>query len=287
MVSPAQAHVLNFPLTFSGTLSTAAHCDQARVAISVCSPLWYTIVPAPMFTPLTPLRCLARARDLYGPKEAIVCGDRRFTYGQFADRCARLAGVLHSHNLEAGDRVAYLSFNTHKLLEGYFGVVHAAGIVMPLNVRLTPAELTAILNHSGARFLFYEADFAPLLPALPEPMPRPPPLFPARRRLRSTPWRAAAPAACDFLAIDENSPSPNFSIPAAAPARPRASRSHTARSTCTPSPSPPPFTRTIPRSNCTPSPCSTPMAGGARNPPRSPAVNTSWCAASTPPPSSA
>jgi fatty-acyl-CoA synthase len=34
---------------------------------------------------------------------------------------------------------------------------------MPLNVRLTPAELTAILNHAEPRVLIYEPDFAPLV----------------------------------------------------------------------------------------------------------------------------
>ena len=33
---------------------------------------------------------------------------------------------------------------------------------MPLNVRLSPLELTAILNHSGAKVLLFEADFLPL-----------------------------------------------------------------------------------------------------------------------------
>ena len=49
----------------------------------------------------------------------------------------------------AGDRVAYLSFNNHQLLEGYYGVIQARAIVMPLNVRLTRAELSGILNHAG------------------------------------------------------------------------------------------------------------------------------------------
>ena len=34
---------------------------------------------------------------------------------------------------------------------------------MPLNVRLAPAELTAILNHAEAKILLYETDFAPLI----------------------------------------------------------------------------------------------------------------------------
>jgi fatty-acyl-CoA synthase len=65
--------------------------------------------------------------------------------------------------LRSGDRVAYISFNNHQLLEGYFGVIQARAIVMPLNVRLSPPELASILNHSGARFLLFENDFAPVV----------------------------------------------------------------------------------------------------------------------------
>jgi fatty-acyl-CoA synthase len=92
----------------------------------------------------------------------VVCGDSQFTYAQFGERCERLATALPKFGIAAGDRVAYLSFNTHKLLEGYYGVVQARAIVMPLNVRLSEAELTVILNHSGARMLLFESDFAPL-----------------------------------------------------------------------------------------------------------------------------
>ncbi len=117
-----------------------------------------------MFTPLTPVRCLHRAMDLYGHKEGVVCGDNRFTYAEFGERCEKLATALEGAGVESRDRVAYLSFNTHKLLEGYFGVVQMGAIVMPLNMRLTAAELTVILNHSGASFLFYEKDFAAMIP---------------------------------------------------------------------------------------------------------------------------
>src|SRR5439155_10547410 len=65
-----------------------------------------------------------------------------------------------------GDRVAYLSFNNHQLLEGYYGVIQAHAVVMPLNVRLTPPELIGILNHSEARLLLFENDFAPLVKEL-------------------------------------------------------------------------------------------------------------------------
>ncbi|HEX3726495.1 MAG TPA: AMP-binding protein, partial [Pirellulales bacterium] len=116
-----------------------------------------------MKVPLTPLRCLHRAIDLYGHKEAIICGDQRFTYAAFGERCERLASALTMEGVRPDDRVAFLSFNTHRLLEGYYGAPQARAVVMPLNVRLTPLELGAILHHAEARILFYENDFKPLV----------------------------------------------------------------------------------------------------------------------------
>src|SRR4249920_1706319 len=119
-----------------------------------------------MIVPLTPVRFLYRGVDLFGKKVGVVSGEKRFTYAQFGERCERLASGLQAQGIKPGDRVAYLSFNTHQLLEGYYGVVMAGAIVMPLNVRLTPAELTGILTHSGARMLIFENDFGPLVDAL-------------------------------------------------------------------------------------------------------------------------
>jgi fatty-acyl-CoA synthase len=104
--------------------------------------------------------------DLFGNKLAIVSGERRYTYAEFGNRCQRLASGLEKLGVQPGGRVAYLSFNNNALLEGYFGVIQARGILMPLNVRLSPAELVGILNHSGASVMIFEADFAPLVEAM-------------------------------------------------------------------------------------------------------------------------
>lgn len=135
-----------------------------------------------MFVPLTPVRCLHRAVDLFPDKIGIISGDRQFTYAQFGERSERLGSALRKHGIEPGDRVAYLSFNTHQLLEGYYGVVLGRAIVMPLNVRLSPLELKNILNHSGARMLLFENDFAPLVEQL----------------------RPACPGIQRFVALDED-----------------------------------------------------------------------------------
>ena len=158
-----------------------------------------------MIIPLTPIRCLYRAVDLYARKESLISGEARFTYAQFAERCERLATALADEGMAAGDRVAYLSFNTHKLLEGYYGVVMAKAIVMPLNVRLTPIESIQILNHSGARMLLYENDFAPLAAQIHQACPGIEKLVNLDNGEYEALLDRGAPQPVDFLTVDENS----------------------------------------------------------------------------------
>ena len=119
-----------------------------------------------MHVPLTPIRCLYRGVDLYGRKIGVVDGEARFTYAEFGARCERLAAGLLALGIRPADRVAYLSFNNHQLLEGYFGVLLAGAIVMPLNVRLTVSELAGIIRHAEPRVLLFESDFQPMVEEL-------------------------------------------------------------------------------------------------------------------------
>ncbi|MBV8906581.1 MAG: long-chain-fatty-acid--CoA ligase, partial [Acidobacteriia bacterium] len=139
---------------------------------------------------LTPIRCLYRGIDLFGHKEGIVSGPCRFTYAQFGERCERLAAGLAAEGIRPGDRVAYLSFNTHQLLEGYFGVPLVHAVVMPLNVRLQPAELICILSHAEARMLLFESEFAPAIDSL----------------------RKACPTIERFVAIDSPTPEADLTL---------------------------------------------------------------------------
>ncbi len=156
-----------------------------------------------MKIPLTPLRCLHRGIDLYGSKEGVVCGTQRFTYAQFGERCQRLASALVRCGVEPGDRVGFLSFNTHRLLEGYFGAPQAHAMVMPLNIRLSPPELSAILQHSEPKILFYENDFTPMIDVLRK-------AWPGMKVVNlDTEYedfiRTGTPERADILSYDENS----------------------------------------------------------------------------------
>jgi fatty-acyl-CoA synthase len=116
-----------------------------------------------MNIPLTPIRFLRYAEQQYPQRTAIVCGQERFTYAQFAERVSRLAGALRKSGIRPGDRVAFLSANCHRLLEAYFGVIEAGAVLLPLNIRLSAPELAYILNDASTTALFLQKQFHELV----------------------------------------------------------------------------------------------------------------------------
>ena len=114
-------------------------------------------------TELNPVDLLARAEFVYPSKIALVHGERRYTYAELGERAWRLANGLRDGGLDKGDRVATLLPNSPAMLEAHFGVPAGGGVLVTVNTRLSTAEIAYILEHSGARFLLLDAEFAPLV----------------------------------------------------------------------------------------------------------------------------
>ena len=91
-----------------------------------------------METPLTPLEFQRRARALYPDREGVVDGSTRCTYAELFGRCDRWAAALQALGVRKGDRVAYISPNTHSQLESFFAVPQIGAVLVPINFRLKP-----------------------------------------------------------------------------------------------------------------------------------------------------
>ncbi|NIH85395.1 acyl--CoA ligase family protein [Amycolatopsis granulosa] len=109
------------------------------------------------FTPLTPLAFLERSAEVFGDKEAIVHGERRVSYREFAAETTRVAHALRASGVEPGDRVAYLLPNIPEMLVAHFAVPLAGAVLVAINTRLAAAEIRYILEHSGAKVLVVDA----------------------------------------------------------------------------------------------------------------------------------
>ncbi|MGZ6339243.1 MAG: fatty acid--CoA ligase [Candidatus Limnocylindrales bacterium] len=119
-----------------------------------------------MFVPMSVLEFRDRAARYFGDKIGVIDGERCFTYSEYAERTHRLASGLRRLGLQPGDRVSFITYNTHQLLEAYYGVLEAGGVLNPINIRLAPEEIGFILEHAGSRFVVYHSDFAPLVAAV-------------------------------------------------------------------------------------------------------------------------
>jgi fatty-acyl-CoA synthase len=109
-----------------------------------------------MTAPLTPLDFLARSARTWRDRTAVVDGDRRFTYAEFAARVERQAAALRQLGIQPGDRVAVLAPNGVMALEAHFAPMAIGAILVMLNTRLAAGELEWILGHCGARVLFVD-----------------------------------------------------------------------------------------------------------------------------------
>jgi fatty-acyl-CoA synthase len=112
-----------------------------------------------METPLTPLEFARRTRKLYGDRVGVVDGDLRLTYSQFFDRCDRWSSALQAMGVKQGDRVAYISPNTHEQLESFYAVPQIGAVLVPINFRLTAEDFVYIATHSGATVLCVHPDY--------------------------------------------------------------------------------------------------------------------------------
>ncbi len=96
---------------------------------------------------------------LYPEKEAIICGEHRFTYAQFKKRIDALSAALHEAGIIKGDKIAILHTNCHIYAEIYNAVAQIGAVLVPLNTRLSSDELAFMLDDSQSRMLFSQQVF--------------------------------------------------------------------------------------------------------------------------------
>ncbi len=127
---------------------------------------------APYRDLLTPVSFLERAGLVYAGRTAVVDGERSFTYGQWRERSRRFASALRAAGLRKDDRVAWLALNSEPLLLSHFAVPQAGGVLVAINTRLNAEEVAYVLEHSGARWVFFSPELEAQLAKAPSGVER-------------------------------------------------------------------------------------------------------------------
>lgn len=102
---------------------------------------------------------LLHAARTFPEKIAMIDGDKRFTYSQFAARTAKIKHSLSHLGVKKGDRVAALLLNEYRYLEIIYGTTALGGIIVPINTRLSAEEISFILNDAGVEVLYVHPEF--------------------------------------------------------------------------------------------------------------------------------
>ena len=126
-----------------------------------------------MYYPLTVRDFLDRAAHVYPDRIAIVDEPDQpapslgeLSYRQVAANAAAQAAKLDQLGVPTGGRVAFISQNSARLFTSFFGVSGYGRILVPINFRLSAAEIQYIVEHSGSEVVYCDPEVKPVLDAL-------------------------------------------------------------------------------------------------------------------------
>ncbi|MDP9176393.1 MAG: acyl--CoA ligase [Gemmatimonadota bacterium] len=85
--------------------------------------------------------------------------DTRQSYAELTAAADRWAGVLQAKGVKRGDRIAVVAGNRHEVAELFFACGRVGAALVPLNWRLAPVELKAIIEHAQPVLLIGEGRF--------------------------------------------------------------------------------------------------------------------------------
>jgi fatty-acyl-CoA synthase/long-chain acyl-CoA synthetase len=105
---------------------------------------------------------------------ALIAQGRITTYLELEQAITATARALRAAGVSAGDRVAYLGRESESYYELLFGCAKTGAVLVPVNWRLTAAEVGHILRDSGTALLFVEDAFDSVAKAAGAELPEPP-----------------------------------------------------------------------------------------------------------------
>jgi acyl-CoA synthetase (AMP-forming)/AMP-acid ligase II len=101
----------------------------------------------------------------HGEKPAFICEQETLTWAQFGAATNQVANGLAAAGLKLGDTVGVVMDNSLATAEIMFGVMAVAAVVVPINVSVSDATMTSMLEDAGVRAVFASAAHRPRLDA--------------------------------------------------------------------------------------------------------------------------
>lgn len=99
---------------------------------------------------------LREHRRSYPEREAVVCGEHRFTYPELDDRVNRLTNALAGVGVSEGERVSWMGQNCHRFLETLLATAKLGAICCPVNWRNAAPEMAFAIDDAKPKVVIWQ-----------------------------------------------------------------------------------------------------------------------------------
>lgn len=117
------------------------------------------------YVPLSPISFLPRVASVFGSRDAVIYGNRRYSWSDTYERCVRLASAIQKAGLKQGEVVTVMAANTPEMFEAQYGVAMSGAVLNTINTRLDVETISGILDHADTRLLITDAGFSTTMKA--------------------------------------------------------------------------------------------------------------------------
>ncbi len=101
----------------------------------------------------------------------LVAEGKRYTFHELNKRANRMAHVTDGLGVRPGDRVCVVALNGVEHYDLFFGLGKNGGILVPVNHRLSSAELRDVIEDAGPRVVVYGPEFDGLIDSIRDEVP--------------------------------------------------------------------------------------------------------------------
>jgi long-chain acyl-CoA synthetase len=106
---------------------------------------------------------LIRTQAAQHPEQvALSCGERTVTYAALDERSSRAARGMAAAGMSAGSRAVHIDKNSPEFFDLLFGAAKIGAVAVPVNWRLTPAEIAAVVGDARAELVVLGPAFTAL-----------------------------------------------------------------------------------------------------------------------------
>ena len=112
------------------------------------------------FVQLSPLTFLERTKDVFPNHEALVYHNRSYTWLEVYNRCIKFSSALTKYGIVKGNTVSVMAANTPELFELHYSIPMSGAVINTINTRLDVNTVAYILDHSDAKVLVVDRQFA-------------------------------------------------------------------------------------------------------------------------------